>query len=186
MKLNMGCGNNKLTGFINVDLFQECGPDQVVDLEETPWPWANNSADEVLFNHSLEHIGASPRMFLAIMKELYRVCEKDALVRINVPHPRHDYFIGDPTHVRIISPEVLSLFSKKLNDEWKKNKDANSPLAHYLGVDFEIESVRTTIDEPYLSHYAQGRMTAEQISLAIKEKNNVAIEYGIELRVRKP
>jgi methyltransferase family protein len=185
VKLNMGCGNNKLPDFTNVDLFPECGPDQVVDLDAVPWPWADNSVDEVLFNHSLEHLGAESRTFLAIMKELYRVCRKDALVRINVPHPRHDHFIGDPTHVRIISPDVLRLFSKKNNDFWQETGAANSPLAKYLGVDFEIEHIDIILDEPYLSLFKQGSMNADQIGLAMKEKNNVATEYRITMRVRK-
>lgn len=185
MKLNMGCGHNKLPDFTNVDRFSECGPDMVVDLEVVPWPWPDNSVDEVLFNHSLEHLGADPRVFLSIMKELYRVCRKDALIRINVPHPRHDSFIGDPTHVRIISPDVLGLFSKRNNDEWQSTGAANSPLAHYLGVDFETEATEISLDEPYLSLHAQGRMTFDQILLAMKEKNNVATEFRLKVRVRK-
>src|SRR5262249_48391532 len=119
VRFNMGCGHNRLEGHVNVDAFAACSPDEVVDLERTPWPWPAGCAEEVVFNHSLEHMGADPKVFLALIAELYRICAPDAVVRITVPHPRHDTFIGDPTHVRIITPAVMSLFDRALNDEWQ-------------------------------------------------------------------
>jgi hypothetical protein len=110
LKFNMGCGRDRRQGYLNVDLSPVCQPDQVADLEATPWPWPDDCAEEVVFNHSLEHLGGDPKVFLAIMKELYRVCRHGASVKITVPHPRHDNFLGDPTHVRVISPQVMSLF----------------------------------------------------------------------------
>src|ERR1700761_187803 len=112
----MGSGLNRKPGYVNVDASAESEPDEVFDLEVTPWPWPDSCAEEVRFNHSLEHMGGDAKVFLAIMKELYRICAHGAIVDIHVPHPRHDYFIGDPTHVRIITTEVLRLFSKKFNE----------------------------------------------------------------------
>jgi len=57
MKLNMGCGFNKIKDFINVDKAPECQPDLLMDLESLPWNIESNQADEVLFNHCLEHLG---------------------------------------------------------------------------------------------------------------------------------
>ena len=185
MKFNMGCGHNKLQGYLNVDRAPECAPDEVWNLEKTPWPWQDCAAEEVVFNHSLEHLGGDPEVFLAIMKELYRISAPGAVIKINAPHPRHDNFLGDPTHVRIISPQVLSLFSKKLNDEWQRIGAANSPLAHYTGVDFEIASVVTNLDEPYSTLFEQGKISGDEIMTALKEKNNVASEFAIELKAVK-
>jgi predicted SAM-dependent methyltransferase len=53
MKLNLGCGLYKLDGFRNVDKFAACDPNEVVDLEVFPWPWADDSVDEVVMSHVL-------------------------------------------------------------------------------------------------------------------------------------
>ena len=185
MKLNMGCGQNKVPGWINVDASEACRPDAVVDLEQFPWPWPDDSVEAVLFNHSLEHMGGDPKVFLRLMQELYRVCARGALVDIVVPHPRHDNFLGDPTHVRPISPAVLSLFSREANEKWRASGAANSPLALYTGVDFALASTATVLAEPYASRFKSGEMSAEAISEALRLYNNVAVEFRIQLRVEK-
>lgn len=185
MKLNMGCGLNKLDGYVNVDLFPEGGPDVVCNLEETPWPWQTGSAAEVIFNHSLEHMGGDPQIFLAIMKELYRVCAGGATVRITAPHPRHDSFIIDPTHVRAITPNMFALFSKAVNREWQVNGRPNTPLALYLDIDFEVTAASQVVDEHYFKLLQSGAMSEDELDRAVKERNNVVVEYVIELKAIK-
>jgi hypothetical protein len=131
VKLNLGCGHKKLKGYVNVDSSSFCKPDLVFDLDQTPWPWSDNQVSEVIFFHALEHMGATANIFFKLMQELYRVCAHNALIKITVPHPRHDNFLGDPTHVRVITPMVLSLFSKANCDLWQAQGASNTPLAHY-------------------------------------------------------
>ena len=186
MKLNLGCGTNRLEGYVNVDREAACRPDAVVDLEQVPWPYADSSAEAVVMNHVLEHLGADTATFLSIVKELYRVCKPDATVRINVPHPRHDNFIGDPTHVRVISPQVLSLFSKRLNREWEQQAVANTPLGLYLDVDFEIVSTKIVLEPAWLAKLSvDGVLDAKKAEEAVATYNNVATEYQIVLRAVK-
>ena len=136
MKLNLGSGSNPKPDFVNVDKYGT--PDVKHDLEEFPWPWDNNSIDEILMNHILEHLGETSDIFLGIMKEIYRICKPRAKIKISCPHPRHDDFISDPTHIRAITPRLFELFSKKNNEKWAEGGFANSPLALYLNVDFFI------------------------------------------------
>ena len=55
LRLNLGCGNNKISGFLNVDIHGE--PDIRHDLEEFPWPWGSGTVSEIVLNHVLEHLG---------------------------------------------------------------------------------------------------------------------------------
>lgn len=185
MKLNLGCGHNKLPGWVNVDMFPECAPDVLCDLEALPWPWADDSVDEALFNHSLEHLGQSTRTFLGMMQELYRVCRDGAQIAINVPHPRHDDFLTDPTHVRIVTPGLLSLFDRKLCDEWQRMGVANSPLAHYLHVDFTVASAHSVLAEPYSKQYTDRQLSDADLARMTRELNNVVKEYRIVMVARK-
>ena len=110
IKLNLGCGEKKIPGFINVDKFGN--PDVNHDLESFPWPWESNSVSEIALIHVLEHLGKETEIYFGIFKEMYRVCKHGAKVRIVVPHYRHEFFYDDPTHVRVVTPLGLSLFSK--------------------------------------------------------------------------
>lgn len=185
MKLNLGCGFNKPDGFIHVDMFEACQPDVVHNLETFPYPFEDSSIDEILFNHSLEHIGQQPSVFLKIMQEIYRICSNEAIIQINVPHPRHDNFISDPTHVRAITPMTLQLFDLALNKQWQEMKAANSPFAIYLGVDFKLLSTNISVEPTYVDALKNNKITNEQLHVLIKERNNVATEYRFTLKVIK-
>jgi SAM-dependent methyltransferase len=185
MKLNMGCGLNHREGYVNVDLAAESGADVVFDLEQTPWPWADDSVEEAFFNHSLEHMGGDPRVFLAIMKELYRVLRPGGRAVIHVPHPRHDNFLGDPTHVRVITPDVLRLFDRQLNEEWRAAGAANSPLALYTGVDFKLVQANLILEPAIYEAHRAGRLTSDQINEMVKRQANVGLEFRLTIEARK-
>lgn len=186
LRLNLGCGARKLADWVNVDISDHSNPDLVWDLEQTPWPWQNDSVVEIELNHVLEHLGESSRNFLAIMRELYRVCASGAVIHIKVPHPRHDNFINDPTHVRAITPEMLCLFDKEWNRHWAELGAANTPLAVILDVDFFIENVSYLRDPHWQEQLAAGTRTEAEFQAAARCENNVIAETAIDLVVRKP
>jgi hypothetical protein len=186
MKFNMGCGRNRQAGYVNVDSAPEAGADVTWDLEQTPWPWEDNCATEVLFVHSLEHMGGDPKVFLAMMKELYRIAAPGCEIVIHAPHPRHDNFINDPTHVRAITPDMLKLFDRELCEGWIARGAANTPLAIYTGTDFVVRNTTTVLAEPYSTQHREGKLTREQVMNLIYDRNNVVSEYRITLEARKP
>jgi hypothetical protein len=183
LKLNLGCGEHHKDGYINVDKYGN--PDVLLDLETFPWPWEDNSVQEVELNHVLEHLGESAAVYFRIIKELYRICKAGARIHIGVPHPRHDDFLNDPTHVRIVTPDGLLLFSKSKNREWIDGGYANSPLGIYLDVDFEIESVNYTLDPVWAERLNRKEITEEYIAQAFRNFNNVVKEIRMVLRVVK-
>lgn len=82
MRLNLGCGEKRLDGYVNVDA---CGePDVRCDLASFPWPWPDGSVDEVLAEHFLEHVADYERTVL----EVSRVLRPGGLFRFKVPHFR--------------------------------------------------------------------------------------------------
>jgi hypothetical protein len=81
-KLNLGCGEFKKEGYINLDNSPQTKPDIVHDLNLIPYPFPDNSMERVFAEHVLEHLD---RPF-AVMKEIHRICQPGAIVEIKVPH----------------------------------------------------------------------------------------------------
>ena len=185
MRLNLGSGQWKLAGYVNVDRSPECSPDRVVDLEQLPWPFEDSSCEEIVMSHVLEHLGQDTAAYLGIIRELYRICRNDALVKITVPHPRHDTFLIDPTHVRAIMPDSMALFSKQRNRECKERGISDTPLGLYLDVDFEVVDVSQMLDPLWEKNLASGKMTETEILGIARLYNNVIKEITITMKAIK-
>ena len=185
MKLNLGCGNKLLKGYINLDKFNYYKCDVTHDLEKFPYPFKNDSVNEILLSHVLEHIGQQPDTFINIIKELYRIYTNNALIIINVPHPRHEDFLSDPTHVRPITVLGLSLFDQKLNRDWQKIGAANSPLGLIHDVNFNIEKYEYLLDENIVSKRNIGELNDQELEKMMLHNNNVIKQININLRAIK-
>jgi SAM-dependent methyltransferase len=94
-RLNLGCGHDYRTGYLNVDfpgsLYKT---DETVNLSQFPWPWPNDSIDEVLMWHVFEHLPDS----YAVMREVRRIMKPGGRFHGQVPfgnshaaqyHPQH-------------------------------------------------------------------------------------------------
>lgn len=81
IKLNLGCGLKKIIGWVNVDAYESCKPDLVWDLNKTPFPWKDNSVDEIYMSHILEHI----ENWWPAFTECARILKPGGTLEIRVP-----------------------------------------------------------------------------------------------------
>lgn len=96
IKLNLGCGKNRLDGWVNADQVQTAATDVVCDLATTPWPWPDSSVEEAQAIHLLEHLDGKQRTVFA--NELWRVLKVGATCTIIVPYWSSMRAVQDPTH----------------------------------------------------------------------------------------
>lgn len=85
MKVNIGCGANKLPGWRNFDINPKFG--EVLDIATQPLPFAANSVDRILIEHVLEHV-TGPQGY-RFMQEAMRVLKVGGVLRICVPQLSH-------------------------------------------------------------------------------------------------
>lgn len=106
-KLNIGCGNNILPGWINLDISALPGVDIVHDVEKLPFPFFDEQFDEILCQDILEHVEYVP-----ILRDIYRIMKKGGALAIRVPHFTSKHNFIDPTHKKMFSINTFDFFVK--------------------------------------------------------------------------
>jgi len=92
--LELGCGRIKHPGAIGIDRIPLPGVDVVHDLNRRPYPFADNTFDEVYAIHIIEHLDS----ILAVMEEIHRISRPNARVVVITPHHSDAISWQDPTH----------------------------------------------------------------------------------------
>lgn len=142
IKLDLGCGQAPKEGFEGVDV-RGGKAKHVVDLFKFPWPFKDDSVDEIHASHLLEHVPArevekrdvsgydihgheqkmgfdetylGADMLFAFMDECYRILKVDSWMHVVVPSGRSNRAFWDPTHRRFFMQETFLYFAS----DWRK------------------------------------------------------------------
>jgi glycosyltransferase involved in cell wall biosynthesis len=132
MKLNLGCCDSTLTGFVNVDIVP--APDvEVADLS-LPWPWPDNSVDHVRAWDIIEHL---PDKILT-MNELWRVLKPGGTAEIAVPTTDGTGAFQDPTHV--------SFWNRRSFLYYEAGNPYRERFANHYGIKARFRTIRERVE----------------------------------------
>ena len=135
-KLNLGCGNDIRSGWINLDSSALPGVDVVHNIERVPLPFTDGMFQEILCQDVLEHID-----YIPVLKDLHRILEPGGILRIRVPHFTSRNNFVDPTHKKQFSVSTFSYFTQ--NEQDTKSAERQ----YYFDFHFSrIVSVELTFD----------------------------------------
>ena len=126
--LNIGCGNDVRSNYINLDKVILPGVDIVWDANQYPYPLEDECITRVLMINVLEHIPNT----IGMIEELYRICKPGALINIRVPYWNSLEQSTDPTHVRT--------FNELSFDYFDPSKDLCIRRPYYSKARFKIQS----------------------------------------------
>ena len=106
-KLNFGCGQEIMKGYVNMDILKLPGVNVIYNFNKFPYPFKDNEFDEIYTSHVLEHLDD----LIKVMAELKRICKSGAKIKIRVPHFSCGVSYRDPTHKRLFSYFTFDYFT---------------------------------------------------------------------------
>jgi SAM-dependent methyltransferase len=140
VKLNLGCGNKREDGFVNVDVIDSQGVDMVVDLEKGLFFIPDNIVDYIKCDSFLEHIDN----FDLLISDIFRVLKPGCFLDVFVPHFSNPYYYSDYTHKRLFGYYSFYYFSKD------QSKIIRKVPCFYNDIDFKIVSQKFLFNSPFL------------------------------------
>lgn len=107
-------GRSEWDGLVTVDFNSDHTPDVVHDLNVFPYPFENDTADEIHAYEVVEHLGQQGdfKSFFAFWSEIWRVLKPGGVFLGSSPNWDSQWAWGDPGHTRIISAACMTFLSQ--------------------------------------------------------------------------
>lgn len=125
--LDFGCGKRKRANAIGIDRNPRSDADVLHDLNHFPYPFADNTFDEIYCDNILEHLDD----VVQVMVELHRISKPEGIVEITVPFFPHRNANTDPTHKHWFGIHSFDYFV---------NGTSHGEF-HYSPIQFHLQSV---------------------------------------------
>jgi len=108
-------GRGEWSELVTLDIYPESGADVIHDLATLPYPFPDNTFDEIHAYDVLEHMGNQGdwRFFFDQFAELYRIIKPGGTFHCVSPHHSSPWAWGDPGHTRIIGLEQITFLDQK-------------------------------------------------------------------------
>jgi SAM-dependent methyltransferase len=114
IKLDLGCGHNKQSGWIGLDKAKIPQVEIVHNVESLPWPLNDESCCMILMSHLMEHL--DPKNILNIFNEAWRVLRPYGQLLVATPYAGSYGSFLDPTHTRNgYVPDTFNYFDPSHN-----------------------------------------------------------------------
>jgi predicted SAM-dependent methyltransferase len=168
LRLDIGCGDNKVAGTFGIDFVKRNGVDMVVNLEKFPWPFASGSVTEVFCSHYIEHT----KDLVKFMDEIHRILKPGGRLNLLAPYYASMRAWQDPTHTRAISEGTFLYFNKK----WR---ELNHTDYYPIKSDFEF-TYNFIFHEMWINRSDEAR------NFAIQHYNNVVTDIQVMLIKNAP
>ncbi len=203
LRLDLGCGPNKVEGYVGIDRRQFAGVDGITDLTKKRWLFQqstiggvqlvaatldgvsgfelpDSSVAEVHCSHFLEHLDhnqARPER-ARFMNELWRVLIPGGKAEIITPHWASHRAYGDFTHA---DKPVSEMFYYYLSKDWRKTNAPDNDVEFNPDgycCDFEFQLNRTV--HPHILE-----MDKERVEFAATWYKDAIIDLEARLTARK-
>jgi len=147
IRLHLGCGPNRLPGWINCEFANTINEEWQVEFDITTFPYdiENNTVSRIYWSHVIEHI--DPSQVPQIFQEFLRILKPGGVVDTEYPDilKLSEYIVEDPTRIytqnkKIRKRAIAGMFGDvgKYKDpimlhKWGYSEDAIIELCYNTG-----------------------------------------------------